>query len=68
MFPIIAPREPHGPGTAARHDLPSGPTDNIDGEPPPAQNTPICIGTWSLDLDSQAARNGGYSRVSQEQE
>jgi len=37
----------------------SGLTGDIDGEPPRAQNTPICTGTWLLDLDPQAARNGG---------
>jgi hypothetical protein len=31
-------------------ELPSRPTD-IDGEPPRAQNTPICTATWPLDLD-----------------
>jgi len=31
--------------TAMRQELPSGPTDDIDGEPPRAQNTPICIAT-----------------------
>ena len=36
---------------AMRQELPSGPTDDIDGEPPRAQNTPICTGTWPLDLD-----------------
>jgi hypothetical protein len=46
-----------------RQELPSGPTDDIDGEPPRAQNTPICTGTWRLDLDPQAARNGGTARV-----
>jgi hypothetical protein len=46
----------HAPGTAQR------PTDNFDGEPPHAQNTLICTGTWLLDLDSKAARNG-YVRL-----
>ena len=45
--------------------LPSGPADDIDGEPPGARNTPICTGTCPLDLDPQAARNGGYTRVRQ---
>ena len=40
----------------------SGLTDDIDDEPPRAQNTPICTGTWPLDLDPQAARNGGGAR------
>jgi hypothetical protein len=46
-----------------RQELPSRPTDDIDGEPPRAQNTPICTATWPLDLDPQAARNGGSARV-----
>ena len=37
----------------------SGLTGDIDSEPPRAQNTPVCTGTWPLDLDPQAARNGG---------
>ena len=45
---------------AMRQELPSGPTDDIDGQPPHAQNTPICTATWPLNLDPQAARNGGY--------
>jgi hypothetical protein len=40
----------------------SGLTGDIDSEPPRAQNTPVCTGTWPLDLDPQAARNGGYAR------
>ena len=47
--------------------LPSGPTDDIDGEPPRAQNTPVCTGTCPLDLDPQAARNGGYLRACADQ-
>jgi hypothetical protein len=39
---------------AMRQELPSGPTDDIDGEPPRVQNTPICTGTWPLNLDPQA--------------
>ena len=51
--------------TAAMRQEPSsasGPTGDIDGEPPRAQNTPVCTGTWPLDLDPQAARNGGSVR------
>src|SRR6516165_3128159 len=40
---------------AMRQERPSGPTDDIDGEPSRAQNTPIGTGTWPLDLDPQAA-------------
>ena len=47
-----------------RQELPSGPTDDIDGEPSRAQNTPVCMSTWPLDLDSQAARYGGSARLS----
>jgi hypothetical protein len=45
---------------AVRQERSSRPTDDIDGEPPRAQNTPICTATWPPDLDPQAARNGGY--------
>jgi hypothetical protein len=41
----------------------SGPIGDIDGEPPRAQNTPVCASTWPLDLDPQAARNGGSVRA-----
>jgi hypothetical protein len=49
---------------AMRQELSSayGPTGDIDREPPRAQNTPVCTGTWPLDLDPQAARNGGGVR------
>jgi hypothetical protein len=52
--------------TAATRQEPSsasGLTGDIDTEPPRAQNTPVCTRTWPLDLDPQAARNGG-SRAS----
>jgi hypothetical protein len=39
-------------------------TADIDGEPPLAQNTPICTGTRPLELDPQGARNGGYLKSS----
>lgn len=35
----------------------SGLTDDIYGEPPRAQNTPVCTDTGPLDLDPQAAHN-----------
>src|ERR1019366_2168230 len=41
----------------------SGPIGDIDGEPPRAQNPPVCASTWPLDLDPQAARNGGSVRA-----
>jgi hypothetical protein len=37
----------------------SGLTGDIDSEPPHAQNTPVGTSTWPLDLDPQAAPNGG---------
>jgi hypothetical protein len=49
---------------AMRQELPSRPTDDIDGQPPRAQNTPICTATWPLNLDPQAARNGSARVIS----
>jgi hypothetical protein len=40
----------------------SGPTGDIDGEPPREQNTPVCTGTWPLDHDPQAARKADLAR------
>jgi len=34
----------------------SGLSDDIDGEPPRAQNTPVCTGTWPLILISKPRR------------
>jgi hypothetical protein len=47
---------------AIRQGPPIGRADDIDGGQPRVQNTPICTGTWPLDLDPQAARDGGYAR------
>jgi hypothetical protein len=36
--------------TPVRQGPPIGRADDIDGEPLRVQNTPICTGTWPLDL------------------
>jgi hypothetical protein len=47
---------------AIRQGPPIWRADDIDGEPPRVQNTPICTGTWPLDLDPQAVQIGEYAR------